>query len=126
MLSLTRNFATAYVDALRSIYQPQGRWEEPPSDFVRQGTSTHLSALEAAVIVLYNGASWAVDVSNGVVVYSGRPSAPRQGTRYLSCWEFQPNNSPGSKWIFRENTKNPNYLRDVIHAEFEGAEPYQE
>jgi hypothetical protein len=126
-LGQKQSFAITYVNALRSVYQRLGTWEGPPLDFVRPGTSTHLSALEAAVIVLYNGASWAVDISNGAVIYSGPPSVPKQGgTRYLSCWEFHPDNASGSKWTFHENSTNPEYLFHVIYTEFEGHETHEE
>lgn len=117
-LNEKQTFTTAYFNALKSVYQPQSKWEEPPSSYTPAGTSTSMTAQEASVITLYNGASWLVEVANGQIVYNGPyTSTSHGGSRYISCWQFSPDNPSGQKWNFVPNSNN--YVYKVIHDEFE-------
>jgi len=117
--------AVDYVNALRRFYEPQGLWEELPEPFVREGTVTTMSTLEAAVIQLYNGAAWLVEISKGKMIYDGPYTLIEHGgTRYISCWRFIPTNPRGARWEFKPNKNN--YVYRVIRDEWEGNLWYQE
>ena len=118
-LAQKQSFGARYFNAIKNVYQPSGKWEEPPSNFVREGTSTPMTALEAATIQLYNGAAWLVEIQNGVIVFDGPYTDTNHGgTRYISCWKFHPNKPSGQKWEFKRNRNN--YVYKVIYDEYEG------
>jgi hypothetical protein len=117
--------AELYVQALRSVYLPQGVWEELPEPFMRKGTITPMSSLEAAVIQLYNGAAWLVEIKDGKIIYDGPyTSKAHGGARYISCWRFNAQNPAGARWEFKPNKNN--YLYKVVRDEWEGNLWYQE
>jgi hypothetical protein len=117
-LNEKQQFAQAYFNKIQSIYP--GQWEAPPQNWTRQGTTTQMSALEAAVIQLYNGAAVVIWVKNNQIVSSSTQGA----VAYLSCWRFHPNNASGQKWEFVPNSNN--YVYKVIRDEFEGNTGTQE
>lgn len=124
-LELKEKTAELYVQALRSVYMQQGIWEELPEPFMRKGTTTPMSSLEAAVIQLYNGAAWLVEIKGGKIIYDGPyTSTEHGGSRYISCWRFIPQNPAGARWEFKPNKNN--YLYKVVRDEWEGNLWYQE
>lgn len=124
-LAQKQAFATSYFNALKNYYLPRGKWEEPPTSFVRTGTATSMTALEAATIQLYNGGAWLVEIHNGVMLYDGPYTDDSHGgTRYISCWKFHPNKPSGQKWEFKRNQNN--YVYKVIYDEYEGHAPLVE
>jgi len=115
-LQQKKNWANNYVNALRGFYQPKGKWEEPPATYTPPSASTAVTSLEASYITLYNGASWLVEISGSNITYDGAyTSVSHGGTRYLSAWQFHPNNAAGSKWEFHKNVND--YLKQVIYNE---------
>jgi len=117
-LNQKQQFTDAYFNALRNFYTPKGTWEEPPATVIREGTTTPMTPAEAAVIQLYNGAAWLVEIQNGVITYDGPyTNTAHGGTRYISCWRFKPAAPSGQKWEFKANQNN--YVYKVIYDEFE-------
>ncbi len=68
-LDQKKQTAKNYMEALRKIYTPSGLWEELQESYVREGTETTLSTLEVAMIQLYNGAAWLVEIKDGKIIY---------------------------------------------------------
>ncbi|MBF0117922.1 MAG: hypothetical protein HQK79_03750 [Desulfobacterales bacterium] len=96
--------AKAYFDAIKRNY-PQS--PDPPK-YTPPGTDTELSALEAAIITLYNGAS----VTKWLLAKSGKKEK-----QYSSAWEYDPEDS---SWTYIPNKYN--YLQRVILKFEEGIE----
>ncbi|MBX7156893.1 MAG: hypothetical protein K1X66_00705 [Verrucomicrobiae bacterium] len=71
--------------------------KKPPNDWVHPGTTTHMSALEAGTVTLYNGGE-------------GCPTFIVDGVNCSIPWDFNPNRSP--KWLYHPNSKN--YLYKVL------------
>jgi hypothetical protein len=123
----SREKAQAYFDFLREKFLPEGIWEEPPNDFVGPGTVTHMSALEAAEILLYNGGAipariWVEDgeiIAQGVAGRRGQLPAHPNAIHLDSCFAFDPDAPPGVKWKFYDNRNR--YFYKVIHDEFEAS-----
>ncbi len=106
MLDQAKADAQAYFDAVERTYPAQ--WEDPPSAYTPEDATTSLTALEAATIQLYNGASQVRSLDDGV----GGQAV------YRSCWEFDENAPAGQRWVF---VANPNdYVKSVIYNEYEG------
>lgn len=119
-----QKFAEPYFNALRAIYQPQGKWEEPPSHWVHPKTSTAMTALEVATIQCYNGGTWLVVTSDNKIVYDGKSFKRKRKPNehyFLSCWHFLPDAPHGNKWSF----EGSEYVFKVIR-EFENREPITE
>jgi len=124
-LDQKRKAAQNYIVALRKIYQPLGLWEELPETCIRDGTLTTLTTLETAIIQLYNGAAWLVEIKDGKIIYDAPYTADEfGGSRYISCWRFNSRNPAGRRWEFRPNKNN--YVYKVIRDEWEGNLWYQE
>lgn len=124
-LDQKKQTAKNYMEALRKIYTPSGLWEELQESYVREGTETTLSTLEVAMIQLYNGAAWLVEIKDGKIIYDAPYTSDEfGGSRYISCWRFNPQNPPGERWEFRPNRNN--YVYKVIRDEWEKKLWYQE
>jgi hypothetical protein len=123
-----RAFSTSYVNALRVIYSPLNKWEEPPESFTHPRTqelTSSMTSLEAAWVTLYNGASWLVEIKDGNIVYDGSYTDNSMGgKRYVSTWKFNPAGESGHKWEYIPNRND--YLYKVIHDEWEGMTAIQE
>jgi len=92
--------ARRFVGYYRSAYSANSNWSEPPSTDVDGVTVT---AEMWAVLVLYNGAE-------------GIPgqTTPTHERRFHSPLQFMP---ATGDWIFHSNTRNPDYVRNVLsHA----------
>lgn len=107
-----RQEAQRYFDAVKRTFPT--KWEEPPASYTETGTTTATTAMEAAIITMYNGASVVWSLKNQFGTYDD----------YASCWEFRENNPSGSRWHYKVNPKN--YLYKVFHDEYEGHLPYSE
>jgi hypothetical protein len=117
--------AAQYIDALRKFYSPKGLWEEPPATFLRQGTVTVMDRSEVAVMQLYNGAAWLVEISGATIKYDGPYTADTHGgSRYISCWRYHADYPAGRRWEFKPNKNN--YVYKVVKDEWEGGLWYQE
>ena len=99
-LSDKRTDAQSYFNAIRRTFPSQ--WVEPPT-YTPPGTSTVLTALDAASIQLYNGAA----VQRSLL----QPDGVHRSV-YNSCWEFNENAPSGSRWTFVENMNN--YVLRII------------
>ena len=97
--------APAYFDAVRRTFPSQ--WEDPPNH-TPPGSSTRLTAVEAATIQMYNGA--------GVVRSLKSPFGTM--SNYRSCWAFDETAPSGQRWAFVPNKND--YVRKVVINEIEG------
>lgn len=103
-----------YFDAVQRTYPSQ--YQAPPANFVHPGTSTSVTALEAATVTLYNGVA-------------GCPTASLTGPSgkklvFQNPWKFTPSAPSGQRWSYHPNIYN--CLKKVIYDEFEGHLPTQE
>ncbi len=98
--------AQAYFNAVKRTFPD--KWEEPPASFTPHNCKTKLSALDAAVIQMYNGAAVVRRLKTTFGTY----------TYYRSAWQFDENAPKGSRWSFKVN--NHDYVYKVIHNELEG------
>ncbi len=98
--------AVAYFNAVKRTFPD--KWEAPPSVFVPHNCKTRLTALEASVIQLYNGAAVVRKLKTPFGTYS----------YYRSAWAFDENAPEGRRWHFKVN--NHDYVYKVIHNEVEG------
>ena len=89
-----------YFAAVQRMYPTQ--YEEPPASYTPPGTSTALTALEAATIQNYNGGACLLE----------EIVSPTQTNRYRSCWAFDPEAPSGSRWTFVTNAND--YVRKVV------------
>jgi hypothetical protein len=113
-LAAKQSLAQDYFNAIQRVnpttYQP------PPDNLTNWGksgdpaTSTALTALQAATITLYNGASVTVTIQDA-------GSNPPTYTTYLSCWQFNPNGTSGHRWNFVANGND--YVFQIIYNEYE-------
>ena len=99
VLDDAKNDAEAYFSKIEQIYPSQF---EPPPSYQPPGTGTVLSALDAAAIQLFNGAS----------VRKLLPIGNGSNDWFRSCWEFHPNNAAGNRWEFVPNRNN--YVRSIV------------
>lgn len=99
MLEQARILAVSYFRATERNYPAQ--YEEPPN-YVPPGTTTMLTATEAATLQLFNGGA----ISNMLPMPNG------SNRWYKSCWQFYPGNESGSRWEFVPNSNN--YVKTVI------------
>lgn len=115
-LASKQALAQAYFTAVQRTYPTQ--YQAPPDNLTNWGkpgdpaTSTTLTALQAATITLYNGASVSVLLQDG-----GTNNGSPTYSRYISCWRFNPNAASGSRWTFVPNGND--YVFDVIYQEYE-------
>lgn len=92
--------ASNYFAAVQRMYPAQ--YEPPPATYTPPGTSTALTALEAATIQNYNsGACFLEEIVS-----------PSQTNQYRSCWAFNPAAPSGSRWTFVPNAND--YVRKVV------------
>ncbi len=92
--------ASDYFAAVQRMYPSQ--YEPYPASYIPPGTSTALTALEAATIQNYNGG--ACELKEVV--------SPTWTNTYRSCWAFDPNAPSGSRWTFVPNAND--YVRKVV------------
>ncbi|MCP4181065.1 MAG: hypothetical protein GY756_25150 [bacterium] len=94
-----RKMAQSYFDAVKRTFPD--KYETPPS-YTPKGSKTKLSALDAASIQLFNGASVQEALSN------------KYGSNsiFISCWKFYPNKPSGKRWKFVPN-RNEYVLRII-------------
>ena len=100
VLTDKQNMASNYFKAVQRMHPAQ--YEDPPASYTPPGTSTALTALEAATIQNYNGGACTIH----------EPISPTQTADYTSCWEFDPNAPSGSRWTFVPNAND--YVRKVV------------
>lgn len=89
--------AQRFLGYYASAYSNQLNWSDPPSTNIN---GQAVSAEMWATMVLYNGAE-------GIPVQS----TPTHNQKFRSPLQFNPQTG---EWIFHQNTRNPNYVRDVI------------
>ncbi len=106
LMTQARKEAVGYFNAVKRTFPD--KWEEPPEAFTPQGCSTKLSALDAAVIQMYNGAAVVRRLKTPFGTY----------TYSRSCWAFDENAPAGQRWSFKVN--NHDYVHKVIYNEVEG------
>lgn len=99
--------ARSYFAGIERKYGAQAL-SDLPQTFTPPGTNTTLTALEVAILTLYNGGSLVEILLN---VY-GNPQP------MASCWRFNPSNPMGSRWEFVPNRNY--YVYKVIRDEYEG------
>jgi chitodextrinase len=105
-----------FFDAVARTYPNDAEAQSAPASFTPPQTSTTLSALEAGMITLYNGA--------GGCPQSTLIGPSGTNITYRNPWRFLPSNPSGQKWQFSPNTNN--YLFKVIHDEVEAQAQIQE
>ena len=98
VIAQKRVHAQAYFNRIRLDFPD--KYEAPPNH-TPAGTTTALSALDAATIQLFNG---------GAVLYSAQ--TPNGTLFYRSCWRFNSNAASGSRWTFVANSNN--YVKKII------------
>ncbi len=98
-----------YFDAIKKTYPSQ--WEDPPKSYTPPGCKTALTAEEASILQLYNGAVIVRKLKNKYGTWS----------YYRSCWQFYPGNAAGKRWKFIKNRNN--YVYKVVKHEIEGSIP---
>lgn len=97
VLRSKRSDALRFLGYYSSAYSNQPNWSEPPSTNINGQV---VSAEMWSTITLYNGAE-------------GIPEqrTPTHNRTFLSPLQFDPQTG---RWIFHQNTTNPNYVRDVM------------
>ena len=97
VLRSKRSDALRFLGYYSSAYSNQPNWSEPPSTNINGQV---VSAEMWSTITLYNGAD-------------GIPEqrTPTHNRVFLSPLQFDPQTG---RWIFHQNTTNPNYVRDVM------------
>lgn len=97
VLRSKRSDALRFLGYYSSAYSNQPNWSEPPSTNINGQV---VSAEMWSTITLYNGAE-------------GIPEqrTPTHNRAFLSPLQFDPQTG---RWIFHQNTTNPNYVRDVM------------
>jgi hypothetical protein len=94
-----------FFNAVATAYPNDAEAQSPPTLFTPSNCITSLTAFEAGMITLYNGAA-------------GCPVTNLGGIQYQNPWTFDPMQPTGQKWQYHPNEYN--YLFKVIHDEFEG------
>jgi hypothetical protein len=92
-----RSNALRFLGYYASAYSNQSNWSDPPSTNI----NGHVVSAEMwATMTLYNGAS-------------GIPEqrTPTHNKVFFSPLQFNPQTG---EWLFHQNTRNPNYVRDVM------------
>ena len=101
IISDKKVLAESYFKAVKRTYSDK---YEPPPNYTPPSSKINLSAIDAAAIQLYNGASVLEALNN----QSGKTST------YISCWKFYPNNASGKKWKFVPNRND--YVKKIIET----------
>jgi hypothetical protein len=94
-----KKLAQSYFDAVKRTFPDK---YEPPPTYTPKGHTTKLSALDAASIQLFNGAS----------VQEALKSQYGSNSIFISCWKFHPNNPSGQRWKFIPNRNE--YVTRII------------
>ena len=89
--------AIRFIGYYSSAYSNHPNWSEPPSTNINGYV---VSAEMWSTITLYNG----------VTGIPGQ-TTPTHNRRFSSPLQFDPQTG---RWIFHQNTRNPNYVRDVM------------
>lgn len=100
VLTNKQAMSSDYFAAVQRMYPAQ--YEAPPATYTPPGTSTALTALEAATIQNYNGGACLL---KEIV-------SPTLTNSFRSCWAFDPSAPSGSRWTFVPNAND--YVRKVV------------